>query len=87
MKITQYADDVVLLPNDREEVYSALNVIEEFGRLAGTKLNIGKCEGLWLGKDKHLQENCKLFGMKWPQALSCLGIYVGHDKGRNEKPK
>ena len=29
------------------------NVTEEFGRLAGTKLNIGKCEGLWLGKDKH----------------------------------
>ena len=85
MKIAQYADDAVLFLNNKEELCSALNVIEEFGQLAGTKLNIGKCEGLWLGKDKHLQKNCKLFGMKWPKAMRCLGIFIGHDKERNEK--
>ena len=85
VKIAQYADDAVLFLNNKEELCSALNVIEEFGQLAGTKLNIGKCEGLWLGKDKHLQKNCKLFGMKWPKAMRCLGIFIGHDKERNEK--
>ena len=85
VRITQYADDAILFLNSKEELCSALNVINEFGRIAGTKLSIGKCEGLWLGKDKHLQENCKLFGMKWPKAMRCLGIFVGHDKERNEK--
>ena len=85
VRITQYADDAILFLNSKEELCSALNVINEFGRIAGTKLSIGKCEGLWLGKDKHLQENCKLFGMIWPTAMRCLGIFVGHDKERNEK--
>ena len=58
VKIAQYADDAVLFLNNKEELCSALNVIEEFGQFAGTKLNIEKCEGLWLGKDKHLQNNC-----------------------------
>ena len=56
VKIAQYADDVVLFLNNKEELCSALNVIEEFGQLPGKKLNIGKSEGLWLGKDKHLQK-------------------------------
>ena len=58
VKIAQYADDAVIFLNNKEELCSALNVIEEFGQFAGTKLNIEKCEGLWLGKDKHLQNNC-----------------------------
>ena len=23
--------------------------------------------------------------MKWPKAMRCLGIFIGHDKERNEK--
>ena len=44
--ITQYADDAMLFLNSKEELCSALNVINEFGQMAGTKLSIGKCEGL-----------------------------------------
>ena len=37
-----------------------------------------------LEKINILQENCKLLGMKWPKAMRCLGIFVRHDKERNE---
>ena len=80
VKFAQFADESILFLNNKEDLCSALYVINKFCRLAGTKLNIIKCGGLWLGKDKHLQEHCKLFGMKWPKALRCLGILVRNDK-------
>ena len=48
--------------------------------MSGLELNISKCEGLWLGRDKYKQEKCTLFGIKWPKQIRCLGIYVGHSK-------
>ena len=51
--------------------------------MSGLELNISKCEGLSLGRDK--QEKCTLFGIKWPKQIRCLGIYVGHSKEKNDQ--
>lgn len=85
VKISQYADDAMLFLNNKTEICSALTIISEFGQMAGIKLNLDKCEGMWIGKHKNKQANCKLFGIKWPKVMRCLGIYVGHDKLLNEK--
>ena len=85
VKIAQYADDGILFLNDKNELCSALNILEIFGRMSGLILNIEKCEGLWLGRSKFLQTNCKLFGIKWPEQFRCLGIYLGHNKQLNER--
>jgi len=85
VKISQYADDATLFINNKEELCTVLNVISEFGHLSGTKLNLSKSEGFWLGREKHKQLNCNLFGIKWPPVLRCLGIYVGYDQALNEK--
>ena len=69
VKIAQYADDGILFLNHKNELCSALNILEIFGRMSGLILNIEKCEGLWLGRSKFLQTNCKLFGIKWPKAV------------------
>ena len=53
--------------------------------MSGLILNIEKCEGLWLGRSKFLQRNCKLFGIKWPEQFRCLGIYLGHNKQLNDR--
>jgi len=84
IKTIQYADDCIFCANDEYELGIYLAVIEEFGRVSGLELNVSKCEGLWLGKDKDKQENCTLFGIKWPQQLRCLGIYVGHSGVMND---
>ena len=57
--------------------------IHHIGDVAGTKLNRSKCEGYWLGRDKLLQENCTLFGVKWPEQLRCLGVCLGYAKAQN----
>ena len=85
IKVIQYADDGIIFINDKHEMCCALSILNKFGKFAGTVLNTAKCEGFWLGKDKGLQNNCKLFGIKWPKQIRCLGVYLGHNKDLNTK--
>ena len=84
IKINQYADDGIMFLNNRTELCSALAILRDFGRVSGLKLNIEKCEGFWLGRNKKLQHNCKLCGIKWPSIFKCLGIYLGYNRQLNE---
>ena len=79
----QYADDGIIFLNCKDEMCSALGILHDFGSVAGTMLNLSKCEGLWLGKDKCKQNNCKIFGIRWPEQIRFLGIYIGHSKHKN----
>ena len=85
VKTVQYADDCIVFLNDKNELCTTLNILREFGRISGLNLNLSKCEGLWLGKDKHRQKNCNLCGIKWPDQNRCLGIYVGYSSNKNLK--
>ena len=85
VKISQYADDLIAFLNNKDELSTILNILNKFGNLAGTKLNVSKCEALWLGSLKQYQNNCTLFGIKWPKALRCLGLFFGHDEELTEK--
>ena len=87
IKLAQYSDDCILFLNSNSEVCSALNILKGIGQLSGLILNIDKCEGLWLGKDKNLQCHCNLFGIKWPEQFRCLEVYLGHNKQINDKNK
>ena len=79
-KIVQYADDTTLFLRNTHEMRLAINMLEHFGSVAGTQLNLEKCEGLWIDSYKNRQENCSLHNMKWPKVpIRYLGIYIGHD--------
>ena len=57
----------------------AILSLEKFGRVAGTQLNLTKCEGLWVGAYKNRQQSCTLCGIKWPTTpIRYLGIYISH---------
>ncbi|KAK2878087.1 hypothetical protein Q8A73_017057 [Channa argus] len=43
VKLSQYADDTTLLLDSDECVVRALELFEDFGRVSGARLNIGKC--------------------------------------------
>ncbi|KAK2877962.1 hypothetical protein Q8A73_016932 [Channa argus] len=43
VKLSQYADDTTLLLDSDECVVRALERFEDFGRVSGARLNIGKC--------------------------------------------
>ena len=83
IKIAQYADDCILLLNDIDELCTAFSILDDFGTLSGLQLNLSKSEGLWLGQDKNRQKGCSLFGIKWPDQIRCLGLYVGYSKEKN----
>ena len=83
IKIAQYADDCTLLLNSRDELCIAISILDDFGIISGLELNLSKCEGMWLGRSKGRQKNCKLFGIRWPKQLRCLGVYLGHSKEIN----
>jgi len=85
VKIVQYADDCVLCFNNKTEFCIALDVFKNFGKVSGLVLNLSKCEGLWLGVDKYKQQGCSLFGIKWPEQIRCLGIYIGYCDDKNKQ--
>ena len=58
----------------------AIEILEKCGGIAGTELNLSKCEGLWIGSSKNRQRNCTLYNIKWPnEPIRCLSINIGHD--------
>ena len=80
IKITQYADDVTLFLKNSFEIKEAISSLKQFGKIAGTKLNIGKYDGLWIGSSNNRQNACTLYNIKWTkEPIRYLGIYIGYD--------
>ena len=76
---------VLCFLNDKNELCTALNILCQFGKISGLNLNLSKCEGLWLVKDKNRQKKSNLCGIKRPDQNKCLGIYVGYSFDKNLK--
>jgi len=84
LKLSQYADDTNLLGADLASVEEALEIIDNFGTLAGLKLTRRKTKALWLGKLKNDKGNP--LQLKWlHNPVKILGIHVSNDeKGNNQ---
>ena len=75
-RILQYADDSILTLSDSASLTISLEIIKHFTLVSGLKLNIEKCQGLWLGPLKRRTEELNGISFKeGPQRV--LGIYVG----------
>ena len=58
-------------------VKSVLTNFDKFGDVSGSKINIDKTEGMWLGKYKYKNETP--LGIKWVKSTKSLGLYFGHN--------
>ena len=77
--ITLYADDATLTLSDERSVSQAIFILKEFSSVSGLKLNIAKCNGLWLGPLKNNPQCVE--GITFSSnPIKCLGIYIGTDK-------
>ena len=72
----QYADDIILMLNDKLSLQRALDIIKQFSDSAGPKLNLEKSEIIGNGRFRKWNEIC---GIKFSEYTRCLGIYVGHN--------
>ena len=76
LKMSQYADDTNLLCADLASVEKALEVVENFGNLAGLKLNRKKTKAIWLGR---WEKKSNPLQLKWSHSpVKILGIYVSY---------
>ena len=77
-KIVQFADDSTIIVGNLSSIKHVLNVICNFSKYAGLKLNMSKTKGIWLGPLKELGLR-KYEGLTWTgNPVKCLGIYIGH---------
>ena len=84
IKVSQFADDTNLFCADLSSVEKGLQIVADFGKISGLKLNIKKTKAMWLGK--WANNKSKPFNLKWVSSPTrILGIYFSYDeKGNNE---
>ena len=77
-KISMLADDTTIFVQDESSVIKVLRAIEEFGKVAGPKLNKQKTVGMKLGCLRN--NNINVTEITWASDhIKALGIYFGHD--------
>ena len=81
----QYADDATIFVSKLTSIKHVMTTINNFADVAGTKLNMSKTRGIWLGNFKDLGIR-KFHGITWTgKPVKCLGIYIGHNKEQCNK--
>ena len=79
LKISQYADDTILILDGSEtSLVTALETIENFGKISGLRLNSKKTEALWIGsKAGEKRRLCPEKQLKWLQyKVKTLGVWL-----------
>lgn len=72
-----YADDISLFVRDAQSVNRLQYIFDEFGKVSGLKVNKGKTNFLWMGKENERPE-IQLFG-KLVYEVKILGVYFSRD--------
>lgn len=82
IKYIQHADDSTFPLRDITSLEKAIQIIENFGNVSGTKLNLSKTECIVFGELKNiLKEDTIIKNIKINiNTVKCLGIYIGHNK-------
>ena len=84
LKLSQYADDTNLFCADLASVEKILEIVENFGNMAGLKLNRRKTKAIWLGRWEKNKSNP--LQLKWlHNPVKILGIYVSYDENGNKQ--
>ena len=76
-KLSMYADDSTAICVDDYSVEKVLYWCKRFGLASGSKLNMMKTKGMFLGKWKSRSDHP--FGISWVDDIKLLGIRYGHD--------
>ena len=77
LKITQHADDTNFFVVGIDSILKLGIEIDKFEKATGAKLNIGKCQGMWLGSYKARED--KPLNYKWTATqIKVLGVYLAN---------
>ncbi len=76
VKISQLADDTALFLKDKSQVKTALDCISKFTKASGLKLNLHKCEILFI----HNSVDLSIENIPVKDSVKYLGIYISKNK-------
>ena len=75
--LSLYADDTSVVVASERAIETVFSVYASFKRGSGSRLNLGKCEGLWLGSWRGRPD--APVPISWTSAhIKVLGVYIGH---------
>ena len=77
IKVIQMADDTTNLLKDERSLEETLNILEKFYSYSGLKLNLSKCEAMWIGNKRDSGD--KPLGLQWVKGAKALGIFFSND--------
>ena len=76
-RISQFADDAIIITNSTDSLKSHLQTIEVFGAISGLKLNRKKTKAMWLGSTRC--NTCNILEFKSTrEPIKVLGIYLSY---------
>lgn len=78
-KIKQMADDTTLFLEGKQDIIDALEIMSDFGKISGLKINLNKTKALQMGNKK--DENLPI---EVVSKIKILGIYFERDKMAKE---
>ena len=77
--VSLYADDTTVIALSDTAILEVFRVYARFEAGTGSKLNLGKCEGLWLGPWR-FRTNPPV-DIQWSSSkLKILGVFISYDK-------
>ena len=77
IQLIQHADDTTFFISNNYEFDAIQNILNTYCKGSGSKLNVEKSKGLWLGKwNNRIDKPCNF---QWCNKLKILGIIVGND--------
>ena len=74
--VSAYADDTTLVVNSIHAIMAVFQVYSVYEKGSGAKLNMAKCEGLWLGSWSGRSDS--LVDISWSSVkVKVLGVFLG----------
>ena len=80
-KVDMYADDLTAyLDGTESSLRNVVNILGEFHKISGLKINLGKCKAVWIGRNRFSQlKLCPDLKLIWSDAFTLLGVDFDSD--------
>ena len=73
-----YADDMTATLANISSVEKVIQILNDFEKCSGLKMNLSKTKAMWIGKNKSSLETPQ--GLEWCTGVDTLGIYFSCDQ-------
>ena len=76
--LSLYADDTSVIVSSNHAIHAVFSTYDRFERGTGSKLNLSKCEGLWLGAWRNRSDTP--VQISWSSTkIKVLGVFIGNE--------